>query len=250
MLIDMHTHLWLGNEAENKRVFARTREKYGVSKIFVSSLGGYDPDAGEIRALNDLTLHYMREEPDFVCGYCYLNPRNPGGLDELKRCLDAGMIGVKLWVATFCDDPLVNPIVEMCIARHVPILVHTFYKVDGQLPYESLGENMAAIARRYPEGRFIMAHMGASCMRELEPVRFLKNVYTDFSGSLAHADDLPYALKLLGEKRVLFGTDGPLIGFQVSYGQLLEANLSQDAFEDVAWRNADTLFFGGSHEKI
>jgi predicted TIM-barrel fold metal-dependent hydrolase len=250
MLIDMHTHMWLGSAEKNKRMLENVRERYGVSRIMLSSLGCFDPDENEIATLNDMTLAYMNEEPNFVSGYCYLNPRNANTLIELNRRLDQGMIGVKLWVATFCDDALVNPIVETCIRRGVPLLIHTFYKANGQLPYESLGENVAALARRYREAKLVMAHMGAACFRELEPIRLLENVSVDFSGSLAHADDLPYAVSLLTSKRVLFGTDGPLIGFHVSYGQLLEANLTQDQYDDIAWRNAQTLFLGGCHETL
>ena len=157
-----------------------------------------------------------------------------------------GMSGVKLWVATFCDDALVNPIAERCIERGAPLLIHSFYKADGQLPCESLGENVAALAARYPECRIIMAHMGAACFRELEPIRDMKNVAVDISGSLAHADDLPYAVSLLGAERILFGTDGPLIGFHVSYGQLLEAPLTREEYDLIAWKNAEKLILGGA----
>ncbi len=250
MLIDMHTHLWRGQEERNKKMFADIRRRYSVSRILVSSLAGFDSDADEISVLNDMTLAYMREEPDFVSGYCYLNPRNPNTLEELNRRLDQGMVGVKLWVATFCDDALVFPIVETCIRRSIPILIHTFHKSDGQLPFESLGENVAALARRYPQAKLIMAHMGANVFRELPPIRGCKNVWADFSDSLAHADDLPYALELLGADRILFGTDAPLVGFQVSYGQLLEAKLTDGEYQAIAWRNSQNLFFGGCHETI
>lgn len=245
MLIDMHTHLWLGTAEQNKRDLARIREQYGLTQTCVSSLGCFDPDEQEIDQLNRMTLEYMKEEPDFVRGYCYLNPRNPNALDELERRLDQGMIGVKLWVATYCDDPLVFPIVERCIQCRAPILIHAFYKADGQLPFESLGTHVAALARRYPESRLIMAHMGAACFRELRLIRDLDNVWTDFSGSVAHPDDLAYALEMLGSKRILFGTDGPLGGFHVSYGQLKEADLAQEAYDDIAWRNSMNLFSGG-----
>lgn len=245
MLIDMHTHLWLSMAGQNRRDLARLREQYGLTRIGVSSLGCFDPDAQEIERLNSMTLRYMQEEPDFVWGYCYLNPRNPNVLDELERRLDQGMVAVKLWVATRCDDPLVFPIVERCIQRRTPVLIHAFHKAVGQLPFESLGTHVAALARRYPESRLIMAHMGAACYRELHPIRTLNNVWTDFSGSIAHPDDLAYALELLGSRRVLFGTDAPLGGFHVSYGQLKAAGLTQEAYDDLAWRNSMNLFSGG-----
>lgn len=252
MLIDMHTHLWMEHGStdvteRNKRSILEACENYGVDRIYLSSLDGFYPDEEEIRRLNDATFQFMREQPQLVRGYCYLNPRHPNKLDELRRCVeDCGMSGVKLWVATFCDDPLVNPIVEQCIRYDIPILIHAFYKSIEQLEFESLGQNVANLARRYPESKLIMAHMGADCYRELPPIRDCRNVWTDFSGSIFHSEDLAYAKELLGADRLLFGTDMPGIAFHVSWGQLMEADFTPEEREKVAWRNALALFEGGT----
>ena len=148
------------------------------------------------------------------------------------------MSGMKLWVATFCDDPLVFPLVEQCAGYGVPVLIHTFYKEVGQLPYESLGSNVAALAARYPEARLIMAHMGANCLRELKPVRPYGNVSVDTSGSISHRDDVDYAKKLLGAERIVFGTDMPLISFLLNYGQIEEADLTKEEKELIFAKNA------------
>ena len=185
----------------------------------------------------------MKEQPDLIKGYCYLNPRNPEALSELRTCVeDRGFCGVKLWTSTFCDDPLVNPIAEQCIRYDIPILIHCFYKAVDQLPYETLGQNVANLARRYPEARLLMAHIGANCVRELRPVKNCPNVCADFSGSINHADDLTYAVKILGADRVLFGTDMPDIDFAISYSQVLEADLTNAQKAQIFGGNAQKLF--------
>jgi predicted TIM-barrel fold metal-dependent hydrolase len=55
---------------------------------------------------------------------------------------------------------------------------------------------------------------------------------------------------LLGSKRILFGTDGPLVAFHPSIGQLMDAELTEEEREDISWRNADRLYLGGRYEKI
>lgn len=248
MLIDMHTHLWTQNGSteitkQNKKSILQACENYHVDRIYLSSLDSFYPDEEEISRLNEITHQFMWEQPQLVYGYCYLNPRNANTLTELRRGIeDYGMSGVKLWVATFCDDTLVNPIAEMCVQYDIPILIHAFYKTVEQLPYESLGENVANLARRYPEAKLIMAHMGAECYRELPPVRDCPNVWTDFSGSIFHSEDLDYAKDLLGADRLLFGTDMPGIGFHVSWGQLMEANFTDEEREKVAALNTLALF--------
>ena len=243
MLIDVHTHLWKGIEAQCRPGILDMCDSFGIDKVLVSSLGGYQPDPEEIRYLNDQTYGFMKEHPGLVEGYCYLNPRHPDALTELhRRVEDQGMCGVKLWVATFCDDPLVDPIAEQCVSYGIPMLVHAFYKAVDQLPCESLGENVANLARRHPDAKILMAHLGADCLREMRMVKDCKNVWLDFSGSISHADDLEYAVRLVGADRLLFGSDMPDLAFQCSYGQLIEADLTPEDREKIAWKNAVRLF--------
>ncbi len=243
MIVDVHAHLWESRPDQDKREILQAVNQFGVDKVMISTLNTYIPSVEEVKHDNQLTWEFMKEQPDLIMGYCYLNPRNPDALSELRTCVeDRGFCGVKLWTSTFCDDPLVNPIVEKCIDYDIPILVHTFYKAVDQLPYESLGEHMANLSRRYPESKLLMAHIGANCVRELRAVKNCKNVWADFSGSINHANDLPYAIKMLGIDRVLFGTDMPGIDFAVSYSQVLEANLTDAEKSQILSGNAQKLF--------
>ncbi len=246
MIIDIHAHLWDGSFESDKRQIRTVCERYKVSQVVVSSLGGYFPGREEIARLNAATAAFMREEPSLIRGWCYVNPRNPDALDVLRHGIeDAGMSGIKLWVATFCDDPLVFPLVEQCIRYRVPVLIHTFYKQVGQLPFESLGGNVAALARRYPEAKLLMAHMGADCLRELKPIRPYSNIRVDTSGSIVHRDDIDYAKEMLGADRIVFGTDMPMISFLLNYGQIEEADLTPDEKDAIFCRNAQRLLERG-----
>lgn len=239
MLIDIHTHLWDGQFEENERQIMTVCENYGVSKVAVSSLGTEDPGEEEIERLNRATCSFMKKEPSTVYGYCYVNPANPDALRVLRHGIeDCGMCGMKLWIATFCDDPRVFPLVEECIHCNVPVLIHTFYKVTGQLKHESLGANVANLAARYPEAKLLMAHLGADCLRELKPIQPYPNVSVDISGSIFHRDDIDYAKKLLGADRIVFGTDMPLVSFLNTYGQVQEADLTDAERQAVLSGNA------------
>lgn len=246
MIIDIHTHLWDGTFEENKRQLRKVCRDYDISQIVVSSLGGYYPLEEEIDRLNRATYQFMQEEPSLVKGWCYVNPRNKNALDVLKQGIEEyGMSGMKLWVATFCDDPLVFPLVEQCIAYHVPVLIHTFYKERGQLEYESLGSNVAALAKRYPQAKLLMAHLGANCLREIKPIRPYPNVRVDNSGSIFHRDDIEYVKKMIGADRIVYGTDMPLISYLLNYGQIEEADLTPQEKEQIYWKNAQKLLERG-----
>lgn len=235
----MHAHLWDGRFEENKRQILTVCENYGVSRVLVSSLGGEEPDEEEISRLNLETWRFMKEEPSVVSGYCYVNPANPDAADVLRQGIeDRGMSGMKLWIATFCDDPRVFPLAELCIRYRVPILIHCFYKAVGQLRHETLGTNVANLARRYPEAKLLMAHYGASCVREIKPIRPYPNVSVDTSGSIYHRDDIDYIKNMIGADRIVFGTDMPDISYLLTWGQIQEADLTAAEREAVFSGNA------------
>lgn len=239
IIIDIHAHLWDGRFEEDKREIVKACKVFNISRVFVSSLGSIYPDMDEISRLNSETHKFMVEEPGLIGGFCYVNPQNGNCLDMLKRGIeDFGMSGMKLWVATFCDDPKVFPLVEKCIEYKVPVLVHAFHKAVGQLEFESLGTNVANLAINYPESKIIMAHLGANCYRELKPIQSLENVCVDISGSLFRRDDIDYTKKLLGVNRILFGTDMPGASYLVNYGQIEEADLSSYERNLIYYKNA------------
>ena len=171
-----------------------------------------------------------------------MSPEHKNALDVVRRAIeDDGMEGIKLWVSTYCDDPHVYRIAEWATEEGVPILIHAFYKVFDQLPNETLGRHVRNLALRYPELKILMAHLGGNCYDGIPPVRDLKNVFVDFSGSIFRANDLNYTVKAVGTDRIVFGTDMP-ISFVDSYGQVLEADLTEQEREKIFYKNAKRLF--------
>ena len=242
MLIDIHAHIWKGAYRQNREELLKAAVLYDITKIYISGLGGLYPDEKEIDELNLEVNKFMAERPDKIEGYCYVNPHNANSLDVLKNGVEEyGMSGMKLWVASFCDDPSVFPLVEKCIDYRIPILIHAFHKANNQLEFESLGTNVARLAERYPEARIIMAHLGGNCYNGIKPVRDYENVYVDISGSLFRRDELDYTVKQIGPERILFGTD--MIGsFLVNLGQVEEADLTHEQKAMILYGNALRIF--------
>lgn len=243
MIIDIHVHLWKGNYLKNKEDIVKACGLYNIAKVYVSGLGGLYPDKDEIDELNFMVYGFMTEKPEYVGGFCYINPVNGNRMDVLQRGIEEfGMSGMKLWVATFCDDPLVFPLVEKCMDYHIPIIVHAFYKVNGQLDFESTGQNVANLASRYPEAKIIMAHLGGNCYHGIKAVRNCKNVWTDISGSVFRREDIDYTKRQIGAGRILFGTDMPGASFLTNFGQVEGAELTEQERELIYFRNALNIF--------
>lgn len=246
MIYDVHTHIWLRDVEGLKRKFLEVAERCGVDRFYVSTLGGgHYPNEQDIRDCNEATARFVKEQPGLIKGYVYVNPRHDNAMDVLRKGMeDQALSGLKLWVATHCDDPLVFPLVEKMIEYDKPILIHTFVKAVGQLDYESTSYHVANLAERYPEAKLIMAHLGGEPYHGIRPVAKYKNVWIDHSGTLVGSNDLRHAVDLVGADRILFGTDMP-IAFASSYGQVLEAELTEEEREKIFWKNTAELFGEG-----
>jgi predicted TIM-barrel fold metal-dependent hydrolase len=244
VIIDVHAHLWGEHYEKDKRVILKSCEMFGIERIYISSLLSYYPDTDEIDFLNKLTLDFMKEQPNLVRGYVYVDPTHKNRIEVLEKGIANEMEGVKIWVAAKCDDYRVDDIAEKCIGYDVPVLVHAFHKATGQLEYESTAENVRCLALRYPELKIIMAHFGGNVYHGLRCITDLPNVYSDFSGTMIGTGDIDYAVDMIGEDRILFGTDMASGGRQC-IAQIEEADLTQIQREKIFFRNALRVF-GGS----
>lgn len=241
-IIDAHTHL-TGTEFDPE-VLAEG-DRLGVTTFLCSCIAGYKhyPSLDEVVAANAALAAVTS---DRVKGYCYVNPRHGrSALDDLARCVEErAMIGIKLWVATLCDDPLVYPFVERAIGYGIPLLVHCFRKTTGQLPYETQPVNVARLAARYPEATIIMAHLGGQVEATTAAVRDYPNVLTDTSGTPIGGAEVAIAVRRLGADRVVFGSDLHGACLAANVGKVLGAGLSTADTELVLGGNIARLLDG------
>ena len=240
MLADIHIHLNFGGVETDD--FVRWAES-GLTDIFgVSALeGGYYPALKEVQLSNDSVYQLKQRLPENVVGFSYINPTHgAAALTELRRCIeDLKFRGVKLWVATFCDDHRVDPIIEQAIAYDVPILVHCWVKINGNLPYESTPMHLGKLAKRFPEAKLIMAHLGGDWEYGCKVAREYPNIWVDTSGSMAEMDTIEKLVEAIGVERVLFGTDNADISF--CKGKISGADLTDEQREAIFWGNAIKL---------
>lgn len=240
MILDMHTHLWRGQIERCRTAILRSAERYNCIRTYVSTLGSFQPDEEEIQICNAATADFIHDYPSLIRGWCYLNPRHANVMEVLRRGMEEqGMSGVKLWCATYCDDPLVNPIAEYCIEHDIPVLIHALDKSVQQIPYESTGVHVRALAKRYPQLRIIMAHMGGNEYTGVRAVADCPNVMMDICGVLCRADTITYAIERVGVGRLLYGTDQ--IGeapYWMHIGRVNALDIPAEDKERIFWKNA------------
>lgn len=240
-IIDAHVHQWnvFADRKRFREFLDRNPEVHWL--VLASDLrGGYYPSPEEVAASNRSTLSYMAEFPDRVQGWCYINPRWPSAVDELSRGLEAGLLGLKLWIATRCSDPVTFPVVEAAVRAGVPMILHTWRKATGNLPEESTPADMAELARRYPEGRFLMAHLGGDWEFGVRAIRDCPNVWVDFAGSVNEYGAYELTVRELGAHRVVFGSDLPA-DFHTNLGRVLQGNWPAPVLEGILAGNFEML---------
>src|SRR3989442_5632888 len=72
------------------------------------------------------------------------------------------MVGIKLAASRRATDPLLDPICELARERGLPVLHHVWQHRRRDWPGQeaSDGQELAALAARHPQVRFILAHVG------------------------------------------------------------------------------------------
>jgi len=238
VIIDIHAHSWVYDNVNRDDLILKVIEKFGIDKIYISNVYAPSPTEEEVGLANKAAETLAKSHPEHIGAFLYLSPEHQNALDVLKRGIeDQGFEGVKFWLSTFCDDMVVNKSVERIIDYGVPLLIHSFHKSTGQMDNESIGVNVANLAKRYPELKIIMAHLGGNCYNGIPAIRDCKNVWVDISSSIYRADDLNYTVENIGVDRVLFGTDCP-IAYSSCIGQVLEADLTNEEKDRIFYKNA------------
>jgi predicted TIM-barrel fold metal-dependent hydrolase len=262
MLVDVHAHFYHQRtpradwrERNESRLAAGA--KIGITIHVASILGSfgltsptYFPSPRDVAAGNDALLALQRAHPDRIRGLVCVNPNyTPHAGAEIVRCLDAGMIGVKLAASRRADDPLLDPIAALALERRVPVLQHIWQHRRRDWPGQEASDasELCTLARRHPDVAFILAHIGGGgdWLHSLHASADVPNVYVDLSGSGVDGGMLEACIESVGVNRLLWGSD---ITMDTAWAKLryLETFLSKDDMALVRWKNAARIFPPGA----
>ncbi|MEM2561423.1 MAG: amidohydrolase family protein [Candidatus Bathyarchaeia archaeon] len=246
MMIDAHVHFPPGGRVEDLDELIKSAERHGIDKVCMSSLGAsweHFPSVSTFTAANREVKFAMDRYPDRVLGFAYVNPTfTQEAIREFKTCIeDFHMSGLKLWVSCRCTEPAVYPLIELAVEYRVPCLIHSWAKATGNLPGESTPQDVAELARRFPEAKIIMAHMGGDWELGIKAVRNLKNVLVDTSGTICESGMIEYAVRILGAERIVYGSDAPGADFSTQIWKVKAADISEEE---------KLLILGGNMKRI
>lgn len=228
-------------------------DRLGINKLFiavpVAVKMGKTPN--EFRAYNNLVLRAMKQYPNRLIGQVTVHPAYPKeSLEEIKRCIDLGMVGMKLYNQVKINDPLFYPLIEKYLDYNMIIHVHgeSQLGVGGyrmkydvkNTPTISVPEEFIDVAKRYPEAMFQYAHIGGGSDWEYACKSFKNypNIYVDSGGSNNEENMIDFAVQNLGEERVFFGCDN---SFFQGAGKILASNLNEAQKKKVFFENYNNI---------
>jgi predicted TIM-barrel fold metal-dependent hydrolase len=237
-IVDMHTHLYTGYipwGEDTADHLVRSMDQSGVRTCVVSSLahGGF-----RMEACNELMYEALRKHPGRLLGYVYVWPSDPGAVRlEVERRLSQGFTGIKMLVLMGFSylHPGYAPAFEIANERHLPVLLHTY---GGQAGLD----DVPALAERYPEVSFVLAHAGAQQVdHHIRIAREVERAYLELCTSSATYRAVETLYESVPLERIVWGSDDLPLNMSHQLGKVLGARIPEEAKLRILSGNARRL---------
>lgn len=205
---------------------------------------GRSPTAAQIRTINDETHTLMQRHPDFVTGFCHLNP-TLGAREterEIERCVARGFHGLKLEIANNAADACMKPLMLAARRHGLLVLQHAWSMTKiGERAFHTDPEDVATLAARFPDVRIIMAHLTGCGVRGVLAVKPHRNIVVDTSGAAPESGIVEFAVAELGAERVVYGSDVPIRDFGVAIARITGSALDAATQRKILHDNTAAL---------
>jgi predicted TIM-barrel fold metal-dependent hydrolase len=251
--VDAHNHVWMRADktlrTDDMEATIAKMDTFGIERAVVScpiTSSAHVP-AAEYRCANNVVLEAMKCHPDRFIGFCFVDPADPGAVAEIKRCVKAGMAGVKLYHQRLICDEAQRPIMECAARLGIPVLMHAGKVCDEytmkQQPRISNAAHFLKALEMFPDTMLIQGHIGGGGdwewnLRTLEEMDS-DNYFIDISGSVIDAGIVRRTVNAVGIDHVLFATD---CSMEEGVGKVQAADLTDDEYMKLFSGNMKRIF--------
>lgn len=155
---------------------------------------------------NQMIKEACRQYPEQFYGFAVANPwYGEEAVRLLTQAFEDGLNGaffVSSLQGFLINDPIVDPLIEVCRQYKKPVYFHT------GTPAFALPLQLAYLARRFPDVNFIMGHCGANdFVYDIDASMYqTRNLYLETS--LNYCETIYKVVKQYPD-RVIFGSDAP-----------------------------------------
>ncbi|MGD9080889.1 MAG: amidohydrolase family protein [Desulfobacterales bacterium] len=278
MIIDFHTHLFPEKIRKNRETYFSNEPAFqmlyqspksrliGAKELLTAMDAGHVDksvifgfpwkDEGRFKQHNDYISEVVSRYPERFIGLGCFDPFSDRAAEETQRCLqEGGLSGIgelAFYQNGIENDSLarLEPVMEICRDRNLPVLIHTNEPVGHQYP----GKTPNTLAQIYQlidtfsQNNIVLAHWGGGLfffsLLKKEVKQRLNRVYFDTAASPYLYDPSVYrlAIELVGADKILFGSDFPLLPPARYFKEMKAAGLSAEEMKQICGLNAAKLF--------
>jgi len=275
VIIDFHTHIFSPRVKENREhyvkadpcfalLYSNPRARLVTAEELISSMDEAGVSVSIVLNIgwkkheicvetNNYILESVARYPGRLVGFCAVQPESPEAARELERCAGAGVRGVGELRpgAEFFDFPgneMLRPLIDIMLKRKLVLLTHASEPVGHE--YAGKGhitpERLYRLILAFPQLSIVCAHWGGglpfyALMPEVKEA--MGNVYFDSAASpfLYQPQVYRRVIELVGEDRVLFGSDYPLLGQRRLIEEIRALGLGEEVESRILGGNARRL---------
>jgi len=275
VIIDFHTHVFSPVISQNRNMYCSADSCFdllyskskarlcdetelidsmvecGIDRSVLLNIGWVNHDY--CIASNDYIIECLAKYPGRLIGFCSIQPNDiDKALREIERCSKSGIKGIgelrpDVQGFNLCD-PRLQTLFKVAINSNLVVLLHASEPVGHG--YQGKGDTTPQVLypfiSMYPELKVVLAHWGGGFpFYELMPevATALTNTYYDSAATpfLYKPQVFSHVAGITGSKRIVFGSDWPLINPQKILSQLDGVELSDTDRENILYRNAENL---------
>lgn len=209
-------------------------------------------DQATCAALNDHLADAQRRFPERIIAFATVNPTAPDAATQIERCARLGLRGIGELNADAqgfsLDDPRLAAAVSKSVELGLPWTLHCSEPVGREYPGKGTATpaRIAAFALRFPHLQLVCAHLGGGLplyahMPEIAQV--CRRLWFDTAAAPYVYEPTVYraVVDLIGEDRLLFGSDYPLLRMNRYTRAFADAGLSDMERRAVLGGNAAAL---------
>lgn len=200
----------------------------------------------QVRSINEFIAASVADGAGKLTGLGTMHPECEDIPGEIDHLMNLGLKGIKIHpdIQAFpMDHPGFMTMYECCVAKGLPVLMHT-----GDYRYDFSNPNrLLTVLKAFPGLTVIGAHFaGWSLWDQItDEILSFPNLYVDCSSTMPFLDDYISCGKMIrrfGVERVLYGTDFPMWSPVEEIEHFLALNLTEEERTKIFSENARKLF--------
>ena len=278
MIIDAHTHIFPEKICKNrekfftdepafKKLYQSPKSRLIGAREMLAAMDDSQVDKAVVfgfpwkaplhfKQHNDYISDVVSRYPQRFIGLGCFDPFSEGVAEEARRCLQKGGlsgIGELAFYQTGIENASLlrlEPVMDVCRGLDLPVMIHTNEPIGHSYPGKT-PDTLAQIyqlIQSFPQNKIVLAHWGGGLfffsLLKKEVKESLKNVYFDTAASpyLYDVDVYRLAIELVGEEKILFGSDFPLLPPARYFDEMKTTGLSEREMQKICGLNAAELF--------